>query len=104
MDSEEFVEIVKKSGLPKGEIAKRLGVSRATINNWEKGKPIPETKWNTIRVQLLEGGINISDEELAEKVVLRQDALLKIPLFKEFLFKIAYREAFKHSTSKEVNE
>ena len=41
--------IRKKLGLTQAELAKRLGVDPKTVQNWEYGKKIPESKHGILR-------------------------------------------------------
>ncbi|WP_264520354.1 helix-turn-helix domain-containing protein [Flavobacterium sp. N1994] len=49
MDKDELISIRKKLELNQEDFAKLAAVSRRTVQNWESGGVIPETKWNLLR-------------------------------------------------------
>lgn len=65
MNDLDIKEIRKKLGLTQVQLAKRLGVDTKTIQNWEYGKRIPESKHGIIRsifgVDANHSGGNVSE-------------------------------------------
>lgn len=53
MNDLDIKEIRKKLGLTQAELAKRLGVDPKTVQNWEYGKKIPESKHGILRSLLV---------------------------------------------------
>lgn len=49
MNDLDIKQIRAKIGLTQAELAKMVGVTEATIQNWERGKKIPTTKHTTLR-------------------------------------------------------
>lgn len=54
MNGLDIKQIRKKLGVTQVELAERLGVDTKTIQNWESGKKIPNTKHGIIRALLIE--------------------------------------------------
>lgn len=96
MDKEEFISLIKNSGLKKQDIARYLGVSRATINNWERGKEIPDTKIDLIKQVLL--GAKEKDTATGVDSVLNDPYILKeieLRALKKAFYWMQNPEAFK---------
>ncbi|WP_422858800.1 helix-turn-helix domain-containing protein [Flagellimonas sp. S174] len=103
MDAKEFNELLSKSQLGKQEAATLLGVSRATINNWENGKDIPSTKIDFIRKNLskdpriirlwLSKSEGLSVDFLLDFVVRNFDEFLEKQDFRDKVYSQAYTMA-----------
>ena len=64
----------KRLGLTQEEMAKRLGVSTRTVQNWEQGGVIPATSQNAIQ-RLLSG---LEDVRGWDDVVSRLDRIIEM--------------------------
>lgn len=53
MEANEIKKARKKLGLSQGELAKKIGVSKNTVYNYENGKKIPESKITILRSILM---------------------------------------------------
>ena len=106
-------EYRKKHGLTQEEFAKQIGVSIRTIQNYENGAKIPESKKglfdsllnieeydqtiNAIKIDsdLADKFTHITDNQLCAYIIIREKELMKNKMFKLFIDKIANEQAFK---------
>ena len=80
MDTTEFIALMQNSQLGKQEAASLLGVSRATINNWENGDKIPSTKTEFIRR-------NLSKDPRIIKLFLSKSEGLSVEMVLDFVLR-----------------
>lgn len=66
LDNEKIKQIRKKLGLNQTQMAKELGVSMRTVQNWEGGKrTIPD--WVSINIRNMSASFNEKEEVVLEK-------------------------------------
>lgn len=66
----------KKKNITQNELAKRIGVRRQTIGNWENGKKIP--KYGNLRMLCEVLGDGFMSEEILSEVKGTQDKVAKL--------------------------
>ena len=70
--SEKLYELRKKDGLSQKELAKRLGISQASINYWEKGQRTPSIDMVSMIADYFGVSLNylsgLDEDKIAQKV------------------------------------
>ncbi len=79
MCSLDIIKIREDLGLTQLELAEKIGVSPRTIQNWEAGKKIPDTKHELLR-SLSEGEMLKREEAPADLARKEEEALYYVPL------------------------
>lgn len=77
--AERIKDLREKSGLTQSELAKKLSLTRASVNAWEMGLSVPSTPYIVELSRLfhvtadyllgLEGGITIRTDNLSDKEI-----------------------------------